>query len=253
MFTLADGKDISLRASVNTTNGVKISASGNTTKSDITGTDQADIISGSAGADAVGGELGADTIDVGSETDQNNKVLLESIATADTITNFTTGASKDEIQFDVTTINAELADLTASSTLLSTAGSAAAADLTDGAANLVIGTVASNTTGSIAALPSSKTIYIVGATTATAAMGILTGAGSEDGYKVASGTVQDGDAILVGFEDANDNFVFGAAILTTTNSAGTVEDITTATFKEIATLSGTYAAGDFDTSNLATV
>ena len=249
VFTLADGKDIDLRASVDTSSGVKISAAGNATKSDITGTDLADIIVGSAGADSIAGELGADTIDVGSETGVNNKVLLETITSADTITNFEAGANKDEIQFDLSTINTELAGLVTSSTLLKTTavdGTTADSDTGNAA---ISNAIASSSIGSAQVLPVGE-IFLISATTSDAAMNLLNGTTGDARKFKASASVQDGDGILVMFEDANDNFVFGVAALTF--STGT-ETIATATFSEVATLSGEYQASDFDTTNIAIV
>ena len=104
MFTLADGKDITW-CRYRHHKRCEDLASGNTTKSDITGTDQADIIVGSVALTLLLVNWVLTQLTLARRIRTTRFCLRQRYWTP---LPTSTGASKDEVQFDVSTINAGL-------------------------------------------------------------------------------------------------------------------------------------------------
>ncbi len=87
VFKLAEGVNFDAAASTDTTAGITITATGNTTASTIVGTDQADVITGGDADDSLTGGVGADTLTggAGANTFVFAAAATDTVAAADSV------------------------------------------------------------------------------------------------------------------------------------------------------------------------
>ena len=186
----------------------------------------ADVITGGAGNDTIVGNAGADTIDVDDGT--TDVVVANLIASTDTITNWTAGASKDKLAIDVSAINALVTNL------IEVTGNHAVA-----AADTPAFTAAISATG---ALGTGKNIVLLGGTTVAANETILNGSTTNADFT-------DGDALVVAFIDGASDLNIGIA--TVDSDSGTDGTIENASINVTQTFTGTYTLAGLDATNFA--
>lgn len=99
-----DDQTVTINASASVAGDYKVNVKGSALVDTVTGTANADTIDGAAGADVITGAGGADTLTggTGADTFKYTAVSESTGATADSITDFTTGSDKIQIAFTST-------------------------------------------------------------------------------------------------------------------------------------------------------
>jgi len=207
----------------------------------LTGGGSADIISGGAGADTIMGEDGADTLTGGAGSDM---FVIDDDDSVDSILDFATGATGDDIDIDISAINTEI-----SGNLIDSAGDVA----TNANDDFVIADYTSGTAlaaASIAATANLIKVAYSASIDAFSDVALSTGNITLDA-KAAGNT----DAIMFMFYDADGGFA-NVGYLNDTDADATatagVYDGTNTTFTSLVTMTMSSAdytslvAGNFD-------
>jgi hypothetical protein len=213
---------------------------GTTAVDTVIGSGNADTITLGNGADTVTAGLGADTIDLTETTAAIDTVIMTTggAIAADTIIGFKAGAGGDNVDIDLSDINAIV-------TVLNTADAAVAAT----AAASQIGQVAVGAYDMGSAAAGDNILNIVGDYASADALATALEVGGTSAL-TADGTFTAGDAFLVTYDNGTDSFL--AYVSSTAGAADNAtfaaDDLTVTnimTFTGIAD-SATFVAGNFD-------
>ncbi|SDY82954.1 hypothetical protein SAMN05444486_104132 [Lentibacter algarum] len=188
----------------------------------VIGSANVDTISLGEGADTVTAGLGADIIDLTENTAAIDTVVMTTggAIAADTIIGFTAGAGGDNVDIDLSDINAIVTDLnTADAAVAATAAASQIGQVAVGAFDMgsaAAGDNILNIVGDYASATALETALEVGGTSAL----------------TADGAVTAGDAFLVLYDNGSDSF-----LATVTSAAGAADD-------------ATFAAGDLTVTSI---
>jgi Ca2+-binding RTX toxin-like protein len=213
------------------------SMSGSSGADSLTGGAGADTITGNGGADTITGGLGIDDITLGAAGAIDTIVLTTGGAIAvDTVATFIVAAGEDEIQLDLSDINALIGDLRIANN--------AAGALVVGATNTLLVTALASAAGDFGAAASILTT-ITGATAYTTTT--LEAAIEAGGV---SGGLTSGDALLIAYDDTvNTYLAYMTAGATTADGAV----LTNVTITNILQLTGVANAETLLTTSFAIV
>ncbi len=203
-----------------------------------TGTGGADTITAGLGADTITGNNGADNIDLTEATASADTVILNDDDATDNITGFTTGATDDVIQIDLTAINAELGG--AAEVLINSAGVVGTGN------NAVVQEIADEAT--LTAGQVSDTANIIKFTTTT----LNNYAAFDYSFTTDNGQTSAGDGIITVFYDADGGFANVGYLLSDNNEVW--DDDANTTFTSLATVTMTATEyGDLAAANFTFV
>lgn len=209
----------------------------------ITGTSIADTIDGGAGNDTIkGGEggdtinggAGADTIKLAEDTAANDTVVLADEGTVDSISDFDEGASKDQLDIDVSAFNSNSLSDSTGTTLVAgttagfidyTVGSTSSADATGLNILHVTDTTGINSIADVnTALGTNKLTLNGGGTGFTGTEGLVTAFYDADDEQMVLGYLEDADSATGGeFDGTNSTFVEIATVGMTATEYGNLD------------------------------
>ncbi len=198
----------------------------------ITGGGAVDTITGGGGADTINSGAGADSVILTETTDAADVVQVKDSATTDTVTGFTVGAGKDQIEISITT-NGNI------STIVNGDG----ADSAHGDA-IALKTIAAGGGTTVAA---GDNIFVLAgnfADTDAVRTAIIAGGDSQITMQAATGATN--DDIMVLYDDGTNSHL---AIVNVANAAVTINDVAGSTVNNLITFSGIADSSTFDATN----